>query len=89
MINYYVIGGQYEYYNHGGAATLTGAKRIATKNLEMWDNWQGPHKPSIYAAADCITTVNFYGEQLTPRPGAAPVAVWDDARGKWINPAED
>lgn len=50
--NYYVIGGQYEYFCYGGAPTLIGAKRIANKNCEYWDNWQGFHTPKIYAAAD-------------------------------------
>lgn len=88
-INYYIIGGQYEYYNHGGAATLIGAKRIAGKHDEYWDNWQGWHRPKIYAAEDCAATNGFYGEQMTPRPGAQPVAVWDDSRRKWIDPRED
>lgn len=50
--NYYVIGGQYEYYCYGGTPTLIGAKRLATKCEEYWDNWQGWHKPSIYRAED-------------------------------------
>ena len=51
-INYYVIGGQYESICYGGAPTLIGAKRMATKNEEYWDNWQGWHKPAIYRAED-------------------------------------
>jgi hypothetical protein len=50
--NYYVIGGQYEDYCYGGCPTLTGAKRLATKNMEYWDNWQVWYKPRIYAAND-------------------------------------
>ena len=50
--NYYVIGGQYEYYCYGGAPTLIGAKRLANKNREYWDNWQGWHTPKIYRAED-------------------------------------
>ena len=38
QINYYVIGGQYETYCYGGTPTLIGAKRLATKNMEYWDN---------------------------------------------------
>ncbi len=87
MANFYVIGGQYEHYNHGGADTLLGAKRLAGKNDEYWDNWQGWHRPSVYAASDCIETTNFYGEQMTPKPGAQPVAVWDGK--KWVSPAND
>lgn len=37
-INYYVIGGQYNYVNYGGCETLLGAKRKATQNAEYWDN---------------------------------------------------
>ena len=51
-INYYVIGGQYESICYGGTPTLIGAKRLATKNEEYWDNWQGWHKPAIYRAED-------------------------------------
>lgn len=52
MNNYYVIGGQYESYCYGGAPTLIGAKRLANKNVEYWDNWQGWHIPKIYRAED-------------------------------------
>ncbi len=51
-INFYVIGGQYESCCYGGAPTLIGAKRLATKNKEYWDNWQGWHKPRIYRVED-------------------------------------
>ena len=44
---YIVIGGQYDYRTYGTAATLTGAKRLATKNAEYWDNWQGWHVPEV------------------------------------------
>ena len=50
--NYYVIGGQYETICYGGTPTLIGAKRLANKNKEYWDNWQGWHTPGIYAAED-------------------------------------
>ena len=50
--NYYVIGGQYERYCYGGAPTLIGAKRLANKSKEYWDNWQGWHTPAIYRAED-------------------------------------
>lgn len=52
QINYYVIGGQYESCCYGGTPTLIGAKRLATKNMEYWDNWQGWHKPKVYKAED-------------------------------------
>ena len=50
--NYYVIGGQYESYCYGGAPTLIGAKRLANKSKEYWDNWQGWHTPLVYHADD-------------------------------------
>lgn len=50
--NYYVIGGQYESFCYGGAPTLIEAKRLANKNKEYWDNWQGWHTPLIYKAED-------------------------------------
>lgn len=78
--NYYIIGGQYESVCYGGAPTLTGAKRIANKNKEYWDNWQGWHTPEIYRAEDTkivesagrITTRD--GEKIRiQKDGAAPV----------------
>lgn len=50
--HYAVIGGQYEYYYYGSYPTLIGAKRVATKNVEYWDNWQGWHKPQVYRIED-------------------------------------
>lgn len=87
MSNYYIIGGQYERFNHGGADTLLGAKRLAAKHDEYWDNWQGWHRPSIYAAEDCEEATNFYGTQILPKPYAQPVAVYDGKR--WVNPSDD
>ena len=46
--NYAVIGGQYQSYCFGCTPTLLGAKRLARKNIELWDNWQGWHAPAIY-----------------------------------------
>ena len=46
-INYYVIGGQYEYCCYGGTHTLADAKRLAEEKEEYWDNWQGWHKERI------------------------------------------
>ncbi|OZG48867.1 hypothetical protein [Pseudoscardovia suis] len=53
---YYVIGGQYEPYCYGGTPTLLGAKRLAGRNMEHWDNWQGWHRPHVYKAEDVIET---------------------------------
>lgn len=73
-INYYAIGGQYAYYCHGGAPTLTGAKRLASRSAEYWDNWQGWHIPSIYKAEDVEDITNFYGETKAPRQDASPIS---------------
>ena len=79
-INYYVIGGQYESICYGGTPTLIGAKRLATKNEEYWDNWQGWHKPRIYQAEDTEViescgriTCNDGTEIRVPIFGAEPV----------------
>lgn len=78
--NFYVIGGQYESCCYGGAPTLIGAKRLATKNMEYWDNWQGWHKPLVYKAEDTdeiesngrITTNDGVMIRV-PKYGAEPV----------------
>ena len=82
-INYFIIGGQYDRYNHGGAPTLLGAKRLAAQHEEHWDNHGGWHRPAIYRAEDCEMSSNFFGEQMLPKYGAEPVAVWDRDREKW------
>lgn len=82
-INYYIIGGQYANYCYGGAETLTGAKRLASANIEYWDNWQGWHVPAIYRAEDTQECNNFYGAERCPVDGALPVA-WRE-NGKWKN----
>lgn len=74
-INYYVIGGQYQYYCYGGTPTLIGAKRLASKSAEYWDNWQGSHVPKIYKAEDVRECKNFYGKTFSPAEGAKPVVV--------------
>lgn len=73
-INYYVIGGQYQYYCYGGTPTLLGAKRLATRHEEYWDNWAGWHKPAIYRAEDTVEVENFYGTTRAPKEFAEPVA---------------
>ena len=83
---YYVIGGQYDRYNYGGTPTLLGAKRLAGMRTELWNNWQGFHVPQIYAAEDCAMAVNFYGEQMLPKPDTWPVAVWDERKRRWQPP---
>lgn len=53
MKKYQVIGGQYEQSWKGESDSLHGAKIIAGKNKEYWDNFQGWHTPHIYRAEDC------------------------------------
>lgn len=84
-IKYYVIGGQYQRYNYGGAYTLEGAKRLATKHIEYWDNWQGWHKPSIYDAESCEESENFYGKQILPMEYVEPIMIWNSHYRKWEN----
>ena len=72
-VEYYVIGGQYASFCHGGTPTLLGAKRLANKCKEYWDNWQGWHTPKIYKAADTEEVTNFYGLMRVPKWGALPV----------------
>ena len=88
--NFYIIGGQYESFCHGACATLLGAKRIATKNAEYWDNWQGWHVPAIYRAEDVIPVNNFYGETFAPKRGALPVAsaTYNNGDVKWEDSPE-
>lgn len=86
-INYYVIGGQYEAYCYGGSETLLGAKQKAAKHDEYWDNWQGWHRPKVYAASDCmLANSQFFGEQMVPKAGAYPVAVYDMDSKHWAEP---
>ena len=60
MKKYQVIGGQYEYHWVGESDSLRGAKIIAGKNMEYWDNWQGWHKPAIYAA-EAVEIIEAHG----------------------------
>ena len=77
---YYVIGGQYESYYYGASDSLRGAKQIAARNREYWDNWQGWHTPRIYRAEDVqviasrgrITTPDGW-DVIAPKLGAVPV----------------
>jgi len=54
MKKYQVIGGQYESCWYGESNTLHGAKIIASKNLEHWDNFKGFHTPNIYLSDDVV-----------------------------------
>lgn len=65
MKKYQVIGGQYESCWIGESDSLHGAKILATRNMEYWDNWQGWHKPCIYRAED-VEIAESYGRICTP-----------------------
>ena len=52
MKQYQIIGGQYFSVWYGESDSLHGAKVIAGKHKEHWDNWQGWRKPDIYGADD-------------------------------------
>lgn len=58
MKKYQVVGGQYESKWYGESDSLRGAKCIATRHQEYWDNWQGWHKPAIYLASDVVEIVS-------------------------------
>lgn len=91
---YYVIGGQYEATCYGASATLAGAKRIARKHPELWDNWRGWRIPNIYRAED-VRTIEARGLICTPdgwqitipRADALPYAVaeYRNGRAYWYN----
>lgn len=67
MKKYQVIGGQYEPCWYGESDTMRGARCIATRHMEYWDNWQGWHKPCIYAAEDVKEIVSK--GRITTRDG--------------------
>ena len=79
MKRFQVIGGQYAFCHYGESDTLRGAKMIASKHSEYWDNWQGWHKPKIYLAEDCeqVEQTDFNLSGIIPKPFAEPVSVWD------------
>jgi hypothetical protein len=89
MKKYQVIGGQYYQFNYGESDTLRGAKQIAAKHDEYWDNWQGWHRPSVYAAEDCVLAdTQFHGEQMIHKPEALPIARYDMERKCWVDAGE-
>lgn len=65
MKKYQVIGGQYESVWYGESDTLRGAKIIAGKHKEYWDNWQGWHTPKIYTAEN-VKEIESRGRVTTP-----------------------
>lgn len=91
--NYVVIGGQYAQVDYGSAPTLLGAKRIAGRHVEHWDNWEGVHVPAIYRIEDTVEGVDFWGQWsrlLPPDRQVEPVAVASYRAGRvtWTDPRE-
>lgn len=58
MKKYQVIGGQYEQHWYGESDSLHGARVIAGKHKEYWDNWSGWHTPGIFLSENCIDIVS-------------------------------
>lgn len=92
MKKFQVIGGQYERHWYGESDSLHGAKIIAAKHDEYWDNWAGWHRPNIYCADDVIITIAkgmiTYrdGEKIiVPRCDAQPIATYDHNTAKWTD----
>ena len=89
MKKYHVFGGQYERCWYGDTDNLQGAKILASKHMEYWDNWQGFHKPDIYEAKDVRVvesrnriTTNVGSLIHVLVDGAVPYLVWDGR--KWV-----
>jgi len=86
MKKYQVIGGQYESIWYGESDSLLGAKQIASRHVEAWDNYQYWHTPHIYLS-EHTEEIESRGRVLTRDgekiivPTAEPYAV--KSRGKW------
>lgn len=83
---YCVIGGQYQDYCYGERETLLGAKRLAGKSMEYWDNWQGWHIPMIYRLEDTEISINNNGKMRSPKSGVTAIAKGRYKNGKitWV-----
>lgn len=87
-MKYYVIGGQYESHCYGSSATLRGAKAMASRNKEYWDNFQGWHTPRIYAE-EAVRKVESKG-RITPNDGETIIIPIGDCLcyhdgSKWVD----
>lgn len=88
--NFYVIGGQYQPTCYGGAPTLIGARRLANKHWQYWDNWQGWHRPKIFRAEDTFIDVDgdrcphIWAEPLpNSKPRKSKAKKKDDSYEQW------
>lgn len=79
MKKYQIIGGQYEPHWYGESDSIRGAKIIASKSVEHWDNWQGWHKPAIYRAED-VEEIMARGMITVPDGQMIRVPAW------WADP---
>lgn len=88
MKKYQIIGGQYESHWYGESDSLHGAKCIAAKCEEYWDNWQGWRRPAIYAAEN-VTEIESVGRitsrdgQVIRVPSGPPAYVYDYESKTW------
>lgn len=80
---YCVIGGQYKVVYYGSCPTLLGAKRLATKCAEYWDNWQGWHKPDIYLIEDTEEIEPGYRIPIKDPHERLPYACYDYDKKRW------
>lgn len=78
MKKYQVIGGQHEQYWYGESDYAYGAKTIASKHAEYWDNWAGWHTPMVYHSKDC-RVIECHG-WVTVADGVKTVVHDKDAR---------
>ena len=77
MAKFVIIGGQYNVIKYGTSNTLHGAKLIAQKHWEYWDNWRGWHVPEIYKEGEEKTIGKFHEVE--------PVASYDIKRKRWVH----
>ena len=83
MKKYVVVGGQYNFRYYGESDSMIGAKRIATRNEEYWDNWQGWHVPSVYLSEDFRFDENGQLVPVEPERVVFPVAYRFHSDKRW------
>lgn len=64
MKKYQIIGGQYESIWYGESDSLLGAKQIASRHVEFWDNYRSWNVPKIYLS-DHTEEIESHGRILT------------------------
>lgn len=73
MKKYQIIGGQYDSQWYGESDSLRGAKNIAGRNKEYWEDVQEWHTPHIYDSED-VQVIEVQGRTIrAPKHGAIPV----------------